>query len=370
MIDQELTAVIPQKPLRKRVHIAVRILLQFVSLLLCLTLVVSLLAFVLVADLRQVTTKEGFRALFDGLFSGYSQELPSPVKPAPAPKMARLAGGLCLEDPVPPAELPEMGELPSVDMSGLDFTNPDSLVDWIHGEVEKVLGEEADISKDTIRSFIQDSTVGDFLAEKASDALSALVSGGDIGQLLSSQDVMDLLKENAKLIEKTFQVELTQEVLDDLGQQLEAAIEQADVNSIFQRSIQDMLESEDPIVPGVDNSQLLEAFSQIVNGQLMWILLGICLVLALLLAAANFYNLPAALGWAGVPCILVGGIMSALMAVLILPDDLAHLQPMVDGYKPLFAPLHYGLLIAGAVMLVASIVWRIVRNAIEKKNMA
>ena len=91
-------------------------------------------------------------------------------------------------------------------------------------------------------------------------------------------------------------------------------------------------------------------------------------LLLLLLCGTNFYNIPGGLTWAAVPCIFVGGILAAPVAIL-------QLTPSILGEFASFAPMinvlavnHYAAPIIGLVLLIGSIIWRIVRSCIRNSQ--
>ena len=93
--------------------------------------------------------------------------------------------------------------------------------------------------------------------------------------------------------------------------------------------------------------------------------MAVVAVLILLLCGANFYNIPAGMTWASMPCILIGGILALPIAVLqLMPTilgEMAAFAPMVN----VLAPIHYAVPVIGLVLLIGSIVWRIVRSCLR-----
>ncbi len=78
-----------REPLRKRVPLALRGLLQVLSFVLCLVLIVTILGAILVADLGAVFSSGGIKTIING-FMGITTAAPRPVQPV-APAMGRLA---------------------------------------------------------------------------------------------------------------------------------------------------------------------------------------------------------------------------------------------------------------------------------------
>ena len=81
---------------------------------------------------------------------------------------------------------------------------------------------------------------------------------------------------------------------------------------------------------------------------------------------ANFYNLPGGMTWASLPCLLVGAVAAAPIAVVqFAPESLGAFASKLNMLTVL-APAHYGVFLAGVALLVLSIVWRIVRLFVRK----
>ena len=80
--------------------------------------------------------------------------------------------------------------------------------------------------------------------------------------------------------------------------------------------------------------------------------------------------------WSAAACTLVGAAVSAPLLLTELLIDLAQqylpqaaeVLPMVVGPLHTLAPLHYGLLIGGAVVFVITIIWRIIFHCVNKKR--
>ena len=115
-------------------------------------------------------------------------------------------------------------------------------------------------------------------------------------------------------------------------------------------------------------AEILEGLRILSQDAVLFGAVGICVLLIVLLCGANFYNVPAGLTWASVPCILIGSIWAAPIAILQLAPtvlgDLAGYASMVD----VLAVNHYAAPVLGLMMLLGSIVWRIVRSCIRSSR--
>ncbi len=459
----------PKVPLRKRVPLVVRMLLQVLSFVLCLGLIATVLGTVLVADLGTVISSDGIKKLITG-FMSQSAPCVRPVHSV-APAMGRLAryndividdisdipfvfdengniigvtdpdgqvlelpsdiffteekegGYLAAVNPVtgqsiyvypvfdeagqvsgftrqdgtvqevdmellgeyfpnvqlpdielpPGVELPPDFQIPSDIQLPTDFTNTEALVDWAYNTVNQMFGGQMTISREDVKAFIQDSTITDFLADKVSGYTSDILNGTS-DTIITAEDVMNLVKENQQLLRDKFNVEITQEQMQVIQDNVTAAIGDGEkLNATIQESIKNVVENQEPVVGDLNVQDILNLLAQITSRKMMTAMLAACAVLVLLLLALNFYNLPAGLGWAGFACMVSGGLLSLLVALVpdvlnMMPADMAGVAPVIESFAALFAPLHNTVLCVGVVLLVGSIVWRIVRNVLYNKR--
>lgn len=442
----------PKKPLRKRVPLGARIPLQMLSFLLCIALVGSLLAFALLADLRQLVSENGVNAenLKVIINAVMSLEIPDSE---PAAWHGGQVDLLAAEDPTEDGkkdlplvydeegnivgihdkegnyiELPsnvfflekvegavEIGNRPqdgaalylvpifdeSLNITGLkttdggqidakvdlspvlgpdfvlppdfqlpdniqlpsDLTDTEAVIDWAMDLVKQILGENAQVSRESISVFVKESTVMDYFAGKMADAATQILTTGQLRDLISTEEILGLVTENKALIQEQFGVEVTEEQLQQISISVDKAITESNLNQILSDKVQETLNSPEMSIMGISVQMILDIVVTLATNQVFYTMVGILVAVCLLLMLTNFYNLPAALTWISIPCILVGGLLSALNAVAGLPI-LAGSQTLLQTLFALFTPMHNGILIAGIVLLVASILWRILRSVV------
>ncbi len=340
MDENILPAAPPEKKpsLRDRVPQWARVLLQILSLLLCIALVASLLATTLVADLRQLLHADTLQQL---LKTAFSSMVEAEVEAAPA-------------DP------------------GIE--TDDSLITWVHEELNETLGTENEIPKEAVQTFFRESTVLDYLAEQTGLAVSEVLALGYIqSELLTEEDLHRLVVENRELLKEQFHVEITDEQVEQVVQSVRDSLNEAGgLNQILQESVAEVLEKEEPVLLGMTAAELMSVLLTIASNSLWWSVLGILLALLALLAAANFYNLPAATTWAALPMLLVGGLLTAALSLAkslaaTLPEENADMVPLLETCIGRITPVHYGVLICGAVLLLGGILWRILRAALQNR---
>ncbi len=223
---------------KKQLPTGVRVLLGFISVLLCIVLFVCSLVTILVADLGLLTSKGGLQKLIqDVLFS-----TSAPARPGFAP-----AGVLVGRNPVRMNEVENAAgfDLGDIDLSGL--VNGDgaegALADIIYGIMEEQLPEEEiPFSKEDVTEFVEQSTLTEFLSDKVSGIVVDVING-EATTTITKEDVMGLLEENKELIEDTFKTEIPDEVIESVGQ----FVEESKISETIQQSVAEIVGVE--IVP-------------------------------------------------------------------------------------------------------------------------
>ncbi len=362
-----------KQPLRKRLSLGIRIPMQILSFVVFLALMVGLTAGALVLDARSLTSSGGIKNILTAVMS-----LPAPhiaarqVAPAlPAHPSARYAA--ILRDPQIPGDIqiPSDVELPS------DFTDPDALAGWLTQMGKDMLGEDANIDEDAVKDFLENSTVTDYLADKAG-SLADDVLNGTANTLITKEEIVNLVKDNKDLVKEHFGVEITDEHLVQVEQAAEKLIEEEKINEVLHEKVQEIVKSEEPVVGGMTVQDVLNIVNAVVSDSTLLTVALVCALLVGLLCLLNFYNIPGALSWTAWAAIIMGLILSAPIAALQLkPDildmlgqDMAAVKPIAQSLVAVMAPVHYGLLIGGAVLFVIVTVWRIIRSSLYKKHFA
>lgn len=355
------------KTARKKPHIALRILLQFISFVLCVCLTAGLLAAAVLADVHILTSKGGISKIISALFT-------SPTSAAPRPIAGAVGGHL---------SLPDMGEIEIPDeilTGGGDQDSVNALIRFLYETLQERSEEPLPITEEQLQTFVEKSTVTDYLSEKLAGYAEDFINGTE-NTTITTEEVMGLLEENKALIQSEFGVEITPEMKQQITATVDKMVVEQDISSTIRdqvnTTVEDMLTGgEESPAPGSMNLQQLRSFLQFISSDyLLYAAAACCLALILLLCLANFYNVPAGLTWSAVPAIVLGIILSLpLAAVQLLPQALTAMIPnlalviqLAGSFAGAIAPIHYGLLGLGVVLLVASIVWRCVRASVRKK---
>ena len=325
-----------------------RFFLQLASFALYLVLTVSLLATALLTDARILTSSGGIETILTHL------ALP--------------------DDAAPPATAPALGTagvvlIGSTEDSDVPQDSDDALVERIREMAGQILGEDIPVTTEQIHTFIQDSTVMEFVAEKAASTMKNILSGeADSTPLFTTEEILRLIDDNQQLIEDTFQIQLTEESKQEMSAQIDEALADGDMNVLLQEGITQALQT---TVPGTDGMTVRDILEYVQRwAQIPVILTGaaLCLLLMAMLLLLSYYQIPRGLRWAGSACTTAGGLLAVPLAVLqfspalvsgILPETGETLR-LLSGAAAVVAPVHYGLLAGGTVLLVISFFWRLI----------
>ncbi len=361
---------------KKQLPGGVRVLLSFLSVLLCIVLFVCSLVTILVADLCVLTSKGGIKELLmDVMFSASA--------PYRAPVFAPGAVGGQIR-----LDTPDMG---GVDMGGIDFSGllsgggADTIADVLYGIMSEQLGGEIPLSKEDVTEFVEQSSLPEFISDKVSGIVSDVING-DVTTTITKDEVVQLLEENKELIEETFQTEIPSEVIESVGQ----LVEDSKISETIQQGVAGAMGlpvAPDSAAPGEtkpsggtsnpDISQGLDVMDSIVKGEaedmdfaeLMALLrfvtstevllscIGVCLILSALLFLTNWGRPNAALRCIGIPYLLAG-------ILFLLPTGVATFAPdlfagmgvagtVVRKVLSLAGYVSLGVTVLGLVLIIA-----------------
>ena len=341
----------PSKPQRRKPHIALRIGMQLLSFVLCLILCVTLVATVLLADLHTLTSSGGIK-----------QIITSALLPGKAPRSLRpmtAMAGL----PMDPGQI----QLPEGAEDAIASGDSNAIVDILFDTMQDMLGEDVPITKEQLQTFVEESTVTDYIAEKAAGYAEDIINGTENTQI-TAEELVQLVEDNRGLIEQTFEIEITDEQMAEIEANVTAIVQENDINGTIRTEINNVIESAGAEGSGIPLNEIMQTVRFLSQDTVLYGAIGACVVLLLLLCGANFYNIPAGMTWAAVPCILIGGVLAAPIAILqLMPDVLGELAAYASMVNVL-ALNHYAVPVIGLVLLIGSIVWRIVRSCIRNNR--
>ncbi len=355
-------------PLRKRVPLGLRVLLQMLSFVLFLVMIVSVLALSLVVDARSLISSNGIKTIISSVMTPQAPAM----RRVPVQSAAQARFGYILRDVTIPGDvqIPEGIQPPS------NLTDMDALTDWAMELTKEVLGEDANVSRETVEKFLADSTVSDYLADKISGFASDAIQGTTDTQI-TTDEVVQLIWDNQQVIQEQFGVAITEDQMKDIERSVDQVITDSDINNVIHQQVKETVENSDITIGGMKLQEILDMIRSVTSDEVLLVAIGLCALVLLLLCALSFYNIPCAIGWAGWACMIAGLILSVPVLLLQLQPQLlqqilgaqgASLAPAVLSLLAVMAPVHYGLFAGGVVLFIGSTAWRITRNGIYRNK--
>ena len=355
------------KKAHKKPILPIRIALQLASFVLCLLLIVSLDATLLVEDLQALTSSGGIRTILSYLTASNASMEADLLLPLDQPSngFVKLSNTTVIGEE-------ETEEGTNEDMLAEDFhlptevmTDPDALASFIHEMTTDFLGEDTDVTAAQVQTFVEDSTVMDFVSEKVSSYISDALTG-DVTTTFTADEIMQLIEENEDLLEETFQIEITEETKAELYAQVDQAVTEANLDNTIRNSIDEMMHTSIPGTEGAEVGDVLNRIEWFTHVEALVDAIILCVVLTALIMLLNYYNLPRGLGWTAAACMIAALLMCAPLVVIhFLPALIAGVLPqasqllyVLDGFYLVMAPYHYALAVIGLLLTIASIVWR------------
>ena len=352
----------------------VRVLLGFLSVILCILLFVSTLVTIIVADVRLVTSKDGLQTIItQALFP-----TPAPVRPIGA-----LAAGVPVLSPV----------------SGTGNEAQGAIVDAIYGMLSEQFGEELPISQEQVEQFLSDSTLPEFVSEKVAGIVNDIYTG-ESTTTITKEEVMDLLTENADLIKENLGVELNTEAIEAVGKW----VEENDVMSTVQEEVSKLTGLKPPASVKPDGTgkpitgtttdeevvllgttemlqallsgdfsvatipNILNLVRTLTSVTALLICLGVCLLIIGLLMLTHWGRPFAAIRSVGIPVMIAGIVMSvpAILAVVMPSLFAGTVMVIAKQILAMTGYVGYGVAALGLAMIVVGAVL----NSKMKKKVA
>lgn len=338
----------------KKIAFPIRMLMQFVSFLLCLVLVVSLFISVSLLDLKMLTSSGGIQAVLDTVMGSSST---SPTAAAPRQGyISRLNSGDIPGD----IQLPDNVQIPNDAL-----TDSNLLTDYIYDIIKESVGQDINITHDQVQQFVEASTIMDFTSEKMASYVEDAMNGTQ-NTTITADELMGLLEENQGLLEEHFDITITEETKAQLRTEVERVVEDEDLNGTIRKEIDAVLEQP---IEGTDYTvnDILLVIGQITANGVIFAVVGFCLLIILLMLAANFYNLPMGLTWASIACLFTGVPLSLLALGLqyspmaAVDTQVMQIFELTQNLAEVVAPVHYAVAIVGILLLAGSITWRVLR---------
>ena len=317
----------PKKPMNP----AAVVLLKILSVLLTICLVASMTVTVVLADLHLLTRKESVEKIT-------GQILSAPTQSATAITAAK--GGL------------------KINASGL---TEDGLTDLIYDALKDHYGNEMTATKEQLSSFLEKSDAKDYIAEKVAGYTGDFLNGTE-ETTITEKEIARLIDENAGLIESEF------------GVKVDGKLRQDAMKFVRESKIGEKIRTE--VIGKIEDFSLFPNSSFTVGKLVKWlqtltslstvlILIAIDLALIVALFFAKRMRLGATMTSVGVTATSIGFTFALpTLLVQLLSGTIAAaigsvLAGVLGALIGIMAPVHYGLLIGGVVLLIGGIIVRV-----------
>lgn len=329
-----------------------KILLELIAIVLCLTLFVVTIAGALIVDLRVMTSKGGFEKILNQLITSTISQ----------PEAAA------------PASTPNGSVLLLSDTSASVVSDP--ITDMVYELLQSGLGEELPLEKEDVRDFINNSTVKDFLADKASGAFDDFLNETN-NTTITKDEIIGLVRENAPLIKESFGVEIT----DDQLEELETALDEVPIwEELEQEGLMGFLEenylNQDTASGGLADSmaavkQIMDYVRMATSNTAIASIAGVIVVLMLLVLLVN-WTVPKTLSDIGITLLFAGLVLSSINFVFssdvlqVLLADQTAIIGLINGILASIAVVHYSILGSGIALIVLAIVAKVIKTRRSK----
>ena len=315
----------PQPKKKKGPSLGVRILLRLMAIVLSLCLFVSLCAGILIYDGMQLLSEDNLQDLLDDLE----------------------------EEDYKDNEVLLMVQ--------------DEMVYWVDAILENEAGIDIQPERDQILSFLEESTISTFLAEKASGYVRDILEDTRKTRV-STRELRNLYEENKQIMEEELDIHISSE----LNRQILENLEKIDVDAMLQENVFDYLESEDG--PNRQMRKLMDLISKVFSGEGLTICCIIIGVLIIALLLCNRLHLPGSLTHSGIPMIFSGLLLMlpALLAGPVLMEIFEEtgsaiptqaqcvLTLLLSKCTSMLTTAPMAVLITGGVFVVAALVLKLI----------
>ncbi len=405
---------------KKQLPGGVRVLLGFISFLLCIVLFVCSLLTILVADLGLLTSKGGLQKLVQDIILSTSAPatpgfMPAGVlygrNPVYLDDVTALPDGAL--DSISDEAIPGLSSDIMADIAAgvMDGNLQDALADAVIGILGSQSGEaDVPISKEEVVEFIEQSSIPEFISDKVSGVVVDVING-EATTTITKDEVIELIQENKELIEDTLKTEIPDEVIESVG----ALVEESNISQTIQQEVAEIVGIEPPAASdssasdsGSDSDDSdsssaankpifrpsdVSVLENVVSGNVSvsdmrisdilalvriitapTVLIGfiaVCLLLSALLFLTNWGRPNAALRCSGISYLLAG-------LLFLLPSAVAQFAPSLFGTLGiagtairqvllLAGSVSLGVTVFGLVLIIGGAVWG---SALKKKRVA
>ena len=314
------------------------------------------MAGVAILNVRAITSRGNITKIVNQLFTG--ETLSAPVRPA----LAVGAGTVYLEEPT--TSQSEMSNM---------------LVDWAYEVIQDAFGDEVELTKEQVKTFVAESTVKDFVADKAAGLVEDFYAE-ESNTTITAEEITQLMKENMEIIEQQFGVVVDQEALDEMDVRLQesgvlAPIEEQGLMGYIEQTLTegDEENSFSEAKETLDEVKEIMGYVRLATSYKMVAAVAGLLLLLMVLLFFVTGGLPAALSQTGSMILIVGLIFCVPVALTkfapelicgILGDELGGIVTLIFQTT---ANLNLMVVGVGFVLIVAAIVVKIIKGVRRAK---
>lgn len=353
----------------KRLSPGVRFLLGFVTFLLCVALFVTVIAGILVSNVVHIlSSQENLESLLrQVLFADMHH--PAPLRNAPSGNAPALR-----QAPVK--------TLAPADIRLSEQQTATSMVEWIYDALAEDFGDQLQVDLDTVKEFVERSTLDDFLVEKGAGLINDAYTGENT-VTLSADEIKAKIEENAALIEEYFGVPVDTQVITDVtniieeNEYVERIEDEGIVNIIMNpqgTTSPDGMENPDS-ADTEQIQQVIDTTRTVLSLTTVLICGGACLLLIALILLVNMKQIWVGLNKAGITLMLAALPSVALtVAVWVVPAGWAvqlGFPAIVEGILREIVTINsvicFGVFIFGLLMLIGGIVTYCIVRSQRKK---
>ena len=303
---------------QKKHSLGARFGLAVASFFLAILLFVSIIATMLIADVRTVVSQDSIRSIVQMFISSPVRVRSKISLPGGNGSLRAVMRGSGVRYGLRRDDTQISGGSASQIPGGLDVTS--FLVDVIYEELSKQVDGELPVPKEEFSALLEQSTVKEYLTDKAAGLISDYLVG-DITTAFPQEEIITLVRENAELIESV----TGQSLPEELPQQIASVITENNVVQIVEaEGLEGIIGRADDLASGTspDGSGSMGSSSAATNLQQINeavkmlrsvtsktnLIIGICLCLVLMagLVLVNLRQIGKGLRRSGYPLLLAG----------------------------------------------------------------
>ncbi len=297
----------------KRLSPGVRFLLGFITFLLCVVLFVTTFAGILVSNVVQIlSSQENLESLLRQVMF-VDMNHPAPVRGVPGSN-------------APAVRQAPVKTLAPTAIRLAEQETAASMVEWIYEALAEDFGDEMQVSLETVKDFVERSTLDDFLVEKGAGLLNDVYTG-ESTVTLTPEEIKEKIEENAPLIEEVFNVAIDPQVITDVTTVIE---ENAYVARIEEEGIVNIILNPQGTTPpgesgeqGEQNNdqalqiqQAIETARMVLSVNTILTCGGVCLLLIVLILLVNIKQIWVGMNKAGVT-LMLASLPAVVLTVLV-----------------------------------------------------